>query len=330
MKKLQNSLSSTKKDHRRKVLIVLLVLTVLAGAGYWAIAHAAGGSNTPVALGLRLAYVAVLYMPTPLYALLISKLVFGAPISFRNLLSFKHITMKGYALVVGLFLAWVILMLGFAAILGWVCPEVFGHLVATNEQLIHNLEKLVGASVDTSTMNLPPAPLAMLPFGVFGALTAGLTVNAVFAMSEEIMWRGYLAKAFAELTFFKKYTMIGVLWGLWHIPLIAQGYNYGVENALPGSVLFVGFCVIMSLVLGFVVERTRSVWLAAVLHGTFNGFSSAVPLFIVGGSSLMVSSAVGVVSLIAWLMVFLCCWKSTRVCRWPNIASPWTPGDKGL
>ncbi len=318
MKKLQNSLSSTKKDHRRKVLIVLLVLTVLAGAGYWAITYTAGSSNTPVALGLRLAYVAVLYMPTPLYALLISRFVFGVPVSFRNLLSFKHITMKGYALVAGLFLAWVILMLGFAAILGWVCPEVFGHLVATNEQLIHNLERLIGASVDTSTMNLPPAPLAMLPFGVFGALTAGLTVNAIFAMSEEIMWRGYLAKAFAELTFFKKYAMIGVLWGLWHIPLIAQGYNYGVENALPGSVLFVGFCVVMSLVLGFVVEKTRSVWLAAVLHGTFNGFSSAVPLFIVGGSSLIASSAVGVVSLMTWLVIFLCChhslWAIKREC----------------
>ena len=309
MKKVQNSLPSTKKDYRKKVLTVLLVLTVLAGAGYWAITYAAGSSNAPAALGLRLAYVAVLYMPTPLYALLISRFMLGVPISFRNLLSSKHVTVKGYALAAGLFLAWAILMLGFAAILGWMWPEVFGHLVATNEQLIHNLENLIGASVNTSTMNLPPTPLAMLPFGIFGALIAGLTVNAIFAMSEEMMWRGYLANAFAELTFFKKYTMIGVLWGLWHIPLIAQGYNYGIENVLPGSVLFVGFCVIMSLVLGFVVERTRSVWLAAVLHGTFNGFSSAVPLFIVGGSSLTTSSAVGVVSLIAWLVVFLCCWK---------------------
>ena len=133
-----------------------------------------------------------------------------------------------------------------------------------------------------------------------------LTVNAIFAMMEEILWRGYLAQAFH-----KKYAMIGVLWGLWHIPLIALGYNYGAANALPGLVLFVGFCVVMSLVLGFVVERTRSVWLAAVLHGTFNGFSYIMPLLVVGGSSLLASSVVGVVSLVVWLVVFLGCYIST-------------------
>jgi len=233
------------------------------------------------------------------------------PVPFRALLSLKQITAKKYALVAGLFLAWVVLMIGSVAILGWLWPETFGHLATTNGHLVHNLEKLIGASVDTSAMNMPPTPLAMLPLGIFGALMAGLTVNAIFAMAEEIMWRGYLAQAFAGRPFCKKYVTIGVLWGLWHIPLIALGYNYGTANALPGSVLFIGFCVVMSLVLGFVVERTRSVWLAAVLHGTFNGFSQVMLLLVVGGSSLLASSAVGVVSLVAWLVVFAGCYIST-------------------
>lgn len=309
--KTSNSLPLIKKEHRNKVLITLFLVTALAGGGYWAVVAATSSSAPPVALALRLAYIAVLYMPVPLYTLLLSRFMLGIPIPFRALLSLKHITVKKYALVAGLFLAWAVLMIGSVAILGWLWPEMFGHLATTNEHLVYNLEKLIGTSVDTSAMNMPPTPLVMLSLGIFGALTAGLTVNAIFAMAEEIMWRGYLAQAFAGRPFCKKYVTIGVLWGLWHIPLIALGYNYGTANALPGSVLFIGFCVVMSLVLGFVVERTRSVWLAAVLHGTFNGFSQVMLLLVVGGSSLLASSAVGVVSLLAWLVVFAGCYIST-------------------
>lgn len=309
--KTSNSLPPIKKEHRNKVLITLFLVTALAGGGYWAVIAVTSSSAPPVALALRLAYIAVLYMPVPLYTLLLSRLMLGIPIPFRALLSLKHITVKKYALVAGLFLAWAVLMVGSVVILGWLWPETFGHLATTNGHLVHNLEKLIGTSVDTSAMNMPPTPLAMLPLGIFGALMAGLTVNAIFAMAEEIMWRGYLAQAFAGRPFCKKYVTIGVLWGLWHIPLIALGYNYGTANALPGSVLFIGFCVVMSLVLGFVVERTRSVWLAAVLHGTFNGFSNVMSLLVVGGSSLLASSAVGVVSLVAWLVVFVACYIST-------------------
>ena len=308
--KTSNSLPLIKKEHRNKVLITLFLLTALAGGGYWAVVAATSSSAPPVALALRLAYIAVLYMPVPLYTLLLSRLMLGIPVPFRALLSLKHITVKKYALVAGLFLAWAVLMIGSVAILGWLWPDTFGHLATTNGHLVHNLEKLIGTSVDTSAMNMPPTPLAMLPLGIFGALMAGLTVNAIFAMAEEIMWRGYLAQAFAGRPFCKKYVTIGVLWGLWHIPLIALGYNYGTANALPGSVLFIGFCVVMSLVLGFVVERTRSVWLAAVLHGTFNGFSQVMLLLVVGGSSLLASSAVGIVSLVAWLVVFAGCYIS--------------------
>lgn len=309
--KTSNSRPLIKKEHRNKVLITLFLVTALAGGGYWAVVAATSNSAPPVALALRLAYIAVLYMPVPLYTLLLSRFMLGIPVPFRVLLSLKHITVKKYALVAGLFLAWAVLMISSVAVLGWLWPDTFGHLATTNGHLVHNLEKLIGASVDTSAMNMPPTPLAMLPLGIFGALMAGLTVNAIFAMAEEIMWRGYLAQAFAGRPFCKKYVTIGVLWGLWHIPLIALGYNYGTANALPGSVLFIGFCVVMSLVLGFVVERTRSVWLAAVLHGTFNGFSQVMLLLVVGGSSLLASSAVGVVSLVMWLVVFAGCYIST-------------------
>ena len=65
--KAQNSLPLIKKEHRNKVLITLFVLTALAGAGYWAVIAVTSGSAPPVALAVRLAYIAALYMPVPLY-----------------------------------------------------------------------------------------------------------------------------------------------------------------------------------------------------------------------------------------------------------------------
>ena len=106
--KAQNSLTLIKKEHRNKVLITLFVLTALAGAGYWAVVSATGNSAPPVALALRLVYIAVLYMPVPLYTLLIIRYVLSVPVPFRALLSLKQITAKKYALVAGLFLAWAV------------------------------------------------------------------------------------------------------------------------------------------------------------------------------------------------------------------------------
>ena len=156
--KTSNSLSLIKKEHRNKVLITLFLVTALAGGGYWAVVAATSSSAPPVALALRLAYIAVLYMPVPLYTLLISRYVLSVPVPFRALLSLKHITVKKYALVAGLFLAWAVLMIGSVVILGWLWPDTFGHLATTNGHLVHNLEKLIGTSVDTSAMNMPQPP----------------------------------------------------------------------------------------------------------------------------------------------------------------------------
>ena len=103
--KTPNSRPLIKKEHRNKVLITLFLLTALAGGGYWAVIAATSSSAPPVALALRLAYIAVLYMPVPLYTLLLSRFMLGIPVPFRALLSLRRITAKKYALVAGLFLA---------------------------------------------------------------------------------------------------------------------------------------------------------------------------------------------------------------------------------
>lgn len=66
--------------------------------------------------------------------------------------------------------------------------------------------------------------LAVLLFGV--ALVAGPTINGLAAFGEEFGWRGFLQNELASVGFWRSSLGIGVIWGLWYLPLILGGYNY--------------------------------------------------------------------------------------------------------
>jgi len=57
-------------------------------------------------------------------------------------------------------------------------------------------------------------------------LFAGDTLNALFGFGEEAGWRGYLLHEWKHMQFWKASLFIGLIWGIWHAPLILLGYNY--------------------------------------------------------------------------------------------------------
>ena len=69
--------------------------------------------------------------------------------------------------------------------------------------------------------------------------------------------------------------------------------------------MFIAFYMSFALLFGLLIERTKVTWLAAILHGTFSGLAGIFTLLIVGGSPLLASSAVGVVSVVAMLLNFV-------------------------
>lgn len=77
-----------------------------------------------------------------------------------------------------------------------------------------------------------PLPGLALPSG-FGGVAAtfalvlglGATVNAVFAFGEEFGWRDYLLWELAPWGFWRVSFAIGVVWRLWHAPIIVAGYR---------------------------------------------------------------------------------------------------------
>jgi len=120
-----------------------------------------------------------------------------------------------------------------------------------------------------------PGGIAGLAAALALAVVLGATVNAVFAFGEEFGWRGYLLWELAPLGFWKASLAIGALWGVWHAPVIAAGYNFP-DFPLVGIGVMTAACIAFSPVYTYLTVRAESVLAAALLHGVFNGSAGLV------------------------------------------------------
>ena len=159
-----------------------------------------------------------------------------------------------------------------------------------------------GEAVPLDFMN---KPVGMVGITLLSGLVAGATINALFAFGEEIGWRGYLLKQFEGKNFLTTAIVIGIIWGLWHAPLILLGHNYPQHP--QWGVLFM---VVLSIPLSFIIQYFRiksgSVIVAAIMHGTVNAVAGTVYLFIdMNNWNDLIDGGCGVVGISALLVVAL-------------------------
>jgi membrane protease YdiL (CAAX protease family) len=97
-----------------------------------------------------------------------------------------------------------------------------------------------------------------------------IVLNCVFALGEEIGWRGFLLEKLrlsGKHSFISRALIVGVIWGIWHVPLY---YILGAEVQNIG-VLLVNVCLI-SIVFAWLYERENSIWPSVLAHASHNIF----------------------------------------------------------
>jgi uncharacterized protein len=129
-------------------------------------------------------------------------------------------------------------------------------------------------------------PIIFFILQVISALVAGYTINAIFALGEELGWRGYLIKALNNKKLLPVSLIIGAVWGLWHFPLILIGHNYP-EHPAAGVGMMIIFCILLSPIMIYIVIKSKSVITAAIFHGINNAIGKITALNIVGGNDLI-------------------------------------------
>lgn len=130
----------------------------------------------------------------------------------------------------------------------------------------------------------------LLAITIVSGLSAGITINALFAFGEEIAWRGWLLKQFEGVTFLKASLIIGVFWGIWHAPLIAMGHNYA-QHPFIGLGMMIVCCVLLTPVIQYIRVKSKSVITAAIFHGTLNAGAGMSLMYIDNFNDLLSGSA---------------------------------------
>ena len=101
------------------------------------------------------------------------------------------------------------------------------------------------------------------------ALTSGIA-TAFHGLGEELGWRGYLTPKLEQLMPTPAAIVVtGIIWALWHGPLLAYGYDFGRDyDFFPygGFIAMIVMCIFWSAVLTWLTKRTGSVYPAALCH----------------------------------------------------------------
>ncbi|MCB2209320.1 CPBP family intramembrane metalloprotease [bacterium] len=129
---------------------------------------------------------------------------------------------------------------------------------------------------------------------VLQALVLAPLLNAVATFGEEFGWRGYLQMKLMPLGPRKAILLTGLIWGVWHWPLIMMGHNYGLDYfgaPFLGLLAMLWFAVVVGVLLGWLTVRSGSVWPAVIAHAGLNGIAALGMLFIKGTPSTLLGPA---------------------------------------
>ena len=109
-------------------------------------------------------------------------------------------------------------------------------------------------------------------------------INIITAIGEEAGWRGFLYpeinKSFGKIG---TWLIGGTFWGVFHFPaMIFGGYEYGFDYIgapVLGLVTFTVCCIVLGILEEVIYDRTKCIWYAALLHGSFNAIATIPQMF---------------------------------------------------
>ena len=112
---------------------------------------------------------------------------------------------------------------------------------------------------------------ASYQFNFFNFVIFGIIMHIAFAAGEEIGWRGFLVpNLFRAMGFTKTCFLSGIIWSVWHFPLVISGKYL---SNIPVAVSLVQLTVIllaMTFIINWIRLKSGSVWPAVLLHASHN------------------------------------------------------------
>ncbi|HYX48423.1 MAG TPA: CPBP family intramembrane glutamic endopeptidase [Ktedonobacteraceae bacterium] len=129
------------------------------------------------------------------------------------------------------------------------------------------------------------------------AFTLAIPLNMIFTFGEEFGWRGYLLPRLSPLGGVQAAIITGIVWGLWHTPVIVlNGYNYPGHPWL-GVLMMVIFTTALSMIFAWLRFRSGSVWPSTLAHAALNAQAGFAIVFLSQADSL-IRAPIGIIGLL--------------------------------
>ena len=197
----------------------------------------------------------------------------------------------------------------------WLLPPVLTLLTLATTLLLGTGQFDPGLSMMRAALAKAPAGTAIpaVEQVVFLQLVFAVTlapfINLLFALGEELGWRGFLLPRLLPLGQWPAILISGAIWGLWHAPTtLLYGYNFPQHPYLGVLVMLVG-CTLLGGLLSWLYLNTRSPWVAALAHGAVNASPGLAIFFLkpgfdtaFGGSILGLAGWIPMALFTAWLL----------------------------
>jgi membrane protease YdiL (CAAX protease family) len=293
------------KIETRRILIFLAFAFGIAWLTGLVIYLTGGLTDSPqLAPGLSLALVlmATTYMWAPALANIFTRLITRE--GWKDTWLRPHFR-KGWPFwLAGWFLPSIMTLAG-AAVFFVLFPQYYDSSLTAAKQLAARMP---------AGVNLSPWLVIAIQF-IQGILLAPI-LNALATFGEEFGWRAYLQPKLMPLGGRKAMLWIGLIWGVWHWPVIFMGYEYGFSYpGYPwvGPLLFLWVTIGLGIFFGWLTLHGKSVWPAVIAHGAVNGFAAAAVLFTIGDPNpLLGPLPVGIIGSLGYAAVALAIFFSRR------------------
>jgi membrane protease YdiL (CAAX protease family) len=201
------------------------------------------------------------------------------------------------------FYVWALLLPTLLVIVAGMLTVVFGiaQFDPTFQVIRESIKNTPGAA------NIDPRIALSAQAGI--AILLAPFFNSLFALGEELGWRGFLLPRLLPLGQWKAILITGIIWGIWHEPAIVQGLNYP-GYPLLGIVMMIVFCVLLGIIFGWLYLNTQSPWSVALAHGAVNAVVGLPVLFLkpgfnlaLGGTIVTFPAWIAMAVFIGWLVV---------------------------
>jgi uncharacterized protein len=158
-------------------------------------------------------------------------------------------------------------------------------------------------------LRLPVSPGVAVAVRLAFVVAVAPLLNAPGVLGEELGWRGFLLPRLmrAGLSQWQALILSGIVWGLWHAPLIVQQQINYPGHPYLGIPQMIVTCIFLGIIFGWLQFASGSVWVPTMAHGALNGIAS-VPMLVLtpcdsalGGTVFSIIGWLPLAGFIAWL-----------------------------